>query len=244
MLKVEDQKPNALGFQLSTSEVESQKLYALGIQLSTLKVECQEFSSTFYITFFFFYVNWIDPRFVLHSFGLILLVNDCVFKVYFENKVDLVLANVPFNLSILRIFKPISLIFPWNWWVDNFIEFIVVFEDRFLSNKTAIIIMHVDDLQVLKEIRSFLENYQLKVCMKWTVANSSVHMSSKYSSSQVPWITLYPYVFTLCILLKVRILNSTICIDFCKPCHSSCEGSNSRDCVFIEVSIFHPFLLS
>jgi hypothetical protein len=43
--------------------------------------------------------------------------------------------------------------------VDNFIDFGVVFEDMFLFDKGAIIIMHVDDPQMLKEICSFLENY-------------------------------------------------------------------------------------
>ncbi len=72
------------------------------------KVECQEFSSTFCIIFFFllFYVNWIDLEFVLHLFGLILLVNVFVFQVSFEDKVNLVLANVSSNLSILHAFKP------------------------------------------------------------------------------------------------------------------------------------------
>jgi len=76
----------------------------------------------------------------------------------------------------------------------------VVFEDKFLFDKGAIIIMHVDDPQMLKEIFSFLENYQLKVCMKWTLVNSSPQMGSKDPSSQVPWILIYPYVFTYCIL--------------------------------------------
>jgi hypothetical protein len=67
--------------------------------------------------------------------------------------------------------------------MDNFIESIVVFVDMFLLDKRAIIIMHVDDLQVLKDIRSFLESYQLKVRMKWIVVNSSPQMSSEDPSS-------------------------------------------------------------
>jgi hypothetical protein len=147
-----------------------------------------------------FYVNWIDLGFVPHSFGLILLVNACVFQVSFENKVNLVLADIPSNLPILHISKPLSFIPPWNKQVDNFIEFVVVFEDKFLFDRGAIIIMNADDLQVLKEICSFLESYQLKVCMKWIIVNSSPQMSSEDPFSQVPWISLYPYVLTFCIL--------------------------------------------
>lgn len=90
-----------------------------------------------------------------------------------HNKVDLILVNVPLNLLILHIFKPLSLILPWNKRVDKFIKSIVVFIDKFLFDRKVVIIMHVDDPRVLKEICSFLNNYQLKVCMKWTIMNSS-----------------------------------------------------------------------
>ncbi len=55
----------------------------------------------------------------------------------------------------------------------NFTESIVYFADRFLFDKGAVITMDVDDPQVLKEIHSFLESYQMKVCMKWLVVNSN-----------------------------------------------------------------------
>jgi hypothetical protein len=54
-----------------------------------------------------FYVNWIDPKFFFHSFGLILLVNACIFQVSSKNKVDIVLKDVPFNLLIPHIFEPL-----------------------------------------------------------------------------------------------------------------------------------------
>jgi hypothetical protein len=44
--------------------------------------------------------------------------------------------------------------------------------------------MHVDDLHVLKEIRSFFESYQLKVRMKWIVVNSSPQINSENPSSK------------------------------------------------------------
>ncbi len=91
---------------------------------------------------------------------------------------------------------------PWNMQANNFIESIMVIVD-FLFDKKAIIIMHVDDLQVLKDIHSFLENYQLKVHMKSIIVNSSPQMSSEDTSFQVPWISLYPYVSTFYILLKL-----------------------------------------
>jgi hypothetical protein len=59
-------------------------------------------------------------------------------------------------LHISKLFSPIS---PWNKHMDNFIESILVFVDKLLFDRRAIIIMHVDDLHALKKIRSFLENY-------------------------------------------------------------------------------------
>ncbi len=102
MLKVEDWKPNALGLQLLELKSKCQKPNALGFQLSTPKVECQKLNSTFCTTFFspLFYVNWIDLEFVIHSFSPILLVNAFVFQVSSANKIDLVLIEVPSNLSI------------------------------------------------------------------------------------------------------------------------------------------------
>jgi hypothetical protein len=113
--------------------------------------------------------------------------------VTFDNKLNLVLANLPSNLLILHIFMSFSFIPQWNKHVDNFIESFVVFANRFLFNRGVVIIMHVDDLQMLQEICSFLENYQLKVRMKWIVVNSSPQMNSEDPSFQVPPNLFYPY---------------------------------------------------
>jgi hypothetical protein len=63
--------------------------------------------------------------------------------------------------------------------MNNFIEFVVVFANKILFDKRVIIIMHVDDPHMLKEIHSFLESYHLKVCMKWLVVNSNPQMNSE-----------------------------------------------------------------
>jgi hypothetical protein len=73
-----------------------------------------------------------------------------------QNKV---LGDVPTNFPIPQIFELLSFIPQWNMHVDNFIKSIVVFVDRFLFNRKVVIMMHVNDLWVLKEICSILENY-------------------------------------------------------------------------------------
>ncbi len=73
-----------------------------------------------------------------------------------QNKV---LGDVPTNLPIPHIFELLSFIPQWNMHVDNFIESIVVFVDRFLFDRKVVIMMHGVDLWVLKNICSILENY-------------------------------------------------------------------------------------
>jgi hypothetical protein len=97
---------------------------------------------------------------------LIILVINCVFQVSLENKVDLVIIDLPSNLPISHVSKPLSLIPLWNRRMDNFNKSIMFFANKFLSNKRVVIIKHANELQVLKEIHSLLESYQLKVCMK------------------------------------------------------------------------------
>jgi len=43
--------------------------------------------------------------------------------------------------------------------VDNFIKSIVDFVDNFLFDKKVVIMMHANDLWVLNDIHSVLENY-------------------------------------------------------------------------------------
>jgi hypothetical protein len=80
------------------------------------------------------------------------------FQVSSKNKIDLVLAHVPFNLPILHFFEFFFFIPPWNRHVDNFIQSVVVFANKFLYDKQVVIMMHADDQCVFKDIHSFLES--------------------------------------------------------------------------------------
>jgi hypothetical protein len=66
---------------------------------------------------------------------LICLVNNYVFQVSSENKVDIVIANVPSDLPIPHVFEPLSLNPPWNRQVDNFIKSNVFFANKFMFDK-------------------------------------------------------------------------------------------------------------
>jgi hypothetical protein len=178
------------------SKVGSQEHKAFGIQPLVLKVESQKHRAIKFFSLF----DVIEV--ILNLFCICLSNLSCkclVFQVSSEDKVDLDLANILFNLLIMQVFEPLSFIPPWNKRVDNFIKSTMFFADMFLFNRGVVIIMHANDPQVFKEIHSFLENYQLKVCMKWIVINLSPQMSSEDPSSQVPQISLSSNIFLLCI---------------------------------------------
>jgi hypothetical protein len=83
---------------------------------------------------------------------------------------DLVIANIPSNLQVPYV-SNLTFSIPFlNQSVNNFINSIILFFDNFLSENGAMLLFHSDDLHVLQEIQSFLENS--KIWMKWFVINS------------------------------------------------------------------------
>lgn len=65
------------------------------------------------------------------------------------------------------------------------IESIVFFVNKFLYDRKVVLIMHANDLRVLKEIQSFLDSYHMKVQMKWIIINYSAQYNTEDLSSQV-----------------------------------------------------------
>jgi hypothetical protein len=85
---------------------------------------------------------------------------------------DLVIINIPNNLPIPCVFDPTFSIPSWNQSVDNFINIIILLSNKLLFENGVVLLFHVDDLCMLKEIWSFLEKYFLKIWMKWIVINN------------------------------------------------------------------------
>jgi len=69
----------------------------------------------------------------------------------------------------------------------------------FLASNEAILLFHPNDLKILKEIKSYLENYGFQIWMKWAMVNSLPLTSSKDPFFKVPFqsIKLYLYFFLL-----------------------------------------------
>jgi len=76
-----------------------------------------------------------------------------------DGKVQLILVNVPRNLHVPMVSMNFSDIPPWNWKVDDYIEAVFDFVEKFLAFNGVMILCNLNDLKVLKEVRSYLESY-------------------------------------------------------------------------------------
>lgn len=70
----------------------------------------------------------------------------CLFAGLPIKNMDLVIADIPNNLSIPYVFDPTLFIPSWNQSVDNFINIIIFLFDKFLFENGVVLLFHVDDL--------------------------------------------------------------------------------------------------
>jgi hypothetical protein len=63
---------------------------------------------------------------------------------------------------------------------------IFYFAKTFLATNGAILLFHLDDLYVLKEVKSYLENYKYLIWMKWIVVNSLPFTNNKNPCIKIP----------------------------------------------------------
>ncbi len=73
-------------------------------------------------------------------------------------KVNLVIVDVPNSLLVLLA----SMVLKRNKKVDNSIEAMMFFSNRFLIHNGVAFIFDVDDMHTLKEILSFFDSYKFK----------------------------------------------------------------------------------
>ncbi len=88
--------------------------------------------------------------------------------------------------------------------------FVFDFLDKFLASDGAVLFFHLNNLHVLKEVRSYLESYNFQIRMKWAIV-SSKDPSMKvliqfFSCSQVSNFLHVP----LLIVLSSRILQTLL----------------------------------
>jgi hypothetical protein len=69
--------------------------------------------------------------------------------------------------------------------VEDYVVSIFDFAHKFLASDGVVLLFHPDNLHVLKDIRSYLENYSFQIRMKWAIISSLPLTSSEYPSMKV-----------------------------------------------------------
>ncbi len=76
-----------------------------------------------------------------------------------KDKTDLIIGEVLRNLAILYMLDPTSIIPPWNAKVDNYVVLIFELAKKYMARNGFIFLFHDDDFNVLRDIKSYLDNY-------------------------------------------------------------------------------------
>ncbi len=83
-------------------------------------------------------------------------------QVNLDGKVQLVIVDIPKNLHVPMVSTKPSNIPPWNRKVDEYIVAIFDFVQKFLASSNFVLLFHLDDLKVMKEVSSYLESLASK----------------------------------------------------------------------------------
>ena len=100
--------------------------------------------------------------------------------------VDLIITEFPTGLPVPGVFEFPGQVPNWNKHVQNFIKFTIGFFQGYLQDDGALLLFYLDNVQVKKEVLSFLYNNNLEVQEEWTIVNSlhlthPVHTSKRVS---------------------------------------------------------------
>jgi hypothetical protein len=88
-----------------------------------------------------------------------------------------------------------------GWWIYSTI---FDFAKKFSTFDGVVLLFHLDDLMVLEEVKSYLENYGFEIRMKWVVVNSLPLMNIKDPSLKVPSQSLKLSFYFSSFILKLK----------------------------------------
>jgi hypothetical protein len=76
----------------------------------------------------------------------------------------LIIADIPENLPVPGISTTVP---NWNKRVDNYVEYVFEMADTFLHDDGALVVIHCDDRDLMKEIDEAADQYDMKQLMDW-----------------------------------------------------------------------------
>jgi hypothetical protein len=82
----------------------------------------------------------------------------------------------------------------WNKQVENYVfSQFYFFVDKFFHHKGSILLFHVNDLHVLKEIQSYFKEYHFQIKSKWHVINQLPLFKNEDEGKRV---NPFPFVYS------------------------------------------------
>jgi hypothetical protein len=87
----------------------------------------------------------------------------------------------------------------WNQSLEDYVELIFFFVERFLSKRGEIILLYPNDFWVQKEIVFFVDAYKFTIKLKWIVINSLPIINTEDKIRKVCCCHHLIHLFSLCI---------------------------------------------
>ena len=104
-------------------------------------------------------------------------------KVMQKAAVDLIIAEYPDGLPVPGVSEFPGQVPHWNKQVQNFVKFTIGFCQGYLHDDGALLLFYPDNVQIKKEVLSFLYNNNLEVKEEWTIVNS-LHLTHPVQHSK------------------------------------------------------------
>jgi hypothetical protein len=91
----------------------------------------------------------------------------------------LFIAEVPSNLPVPLVSEHMIDVPFWNQHIKNYVYGVFGFVNKYFHPDNVVVVFHVDDLCVLKEIKSYLERNGYKIQLRWVVINIMPRITSE-----------------------------------------------------------------
>lgn len=88
-------------------------------------------------------------------------------------------------MLVPHLLDPISNIPKWNARVNNYVTSIFKFADKYLVRDGCVFSFYNDDFWVVKDIKSYLENYNFKIHSKFVFVNSMHRTNLEFPMKKV-----------------------------------------------------------
>jgi hypothetical protein len=115
-----------------------------------------------------------------------------------RNKIQIIFANIPRNLLVPLVSRNPNDIPTWNKKVNEYIAKVFDFALIFLAFDGAILLLHLDDLKVLKEVKFYLKSYGFQIRTKWVFVNLGFHLGLQLPTWEFTWECEGSFPHTLC----------------------------------------------